>query len=90
MFSDQSSWIHLRTNVTPDLHITYSNIGEIWGWNKMIKFDIFLYFSIKSYVLDVYKNRLDSNSHPQHMILLRTESNYGKITTMILSFVKTL
>ena len=32
----------------------------------------FQYFSIKSYVVDVYKNRLgDSNTHLRHMILWR-------------------
>ena len=25
---------HLRTKVTPDLHLTYSKNGETWGWNQ--------------------------------------------------------
>ena len=25
---------HLRTKVTPDFHLTYSKIGEIWGRNQ--------------------------------------------------------
>ena len=39
----------------------------------MIKMDIFQYFSVKSYVVDVY-----SNTHPKHMILWRTYDNLGK------------
>ena len=50
---------HLRTKVTPDFHLTYN---KKWGKSgvgiKMIKMDNFQYFSIKSYVVDVYKNRL--------------------------------
>ena len=46
---------HLRTKVTPDFHLTYS---KKWGKSgvgiKMIKMDNFQYFSIKSYVVDVY------------------------------------
>ena len=38
----------------------------------MIKMDNFQYFSIKSYVVDVYSHRGDSNTHPKHMILWRT------------------
>ena len=49
-----SSRKQLRTKVTPDLHLTYSKMGEIWGWYKMVKSDNFQYFSIKSYVVDVY------------------------------------
>ena len=41
----------------------------------MIKSEIFRYFSIKSYVVDVYKNRGDSNTHPKHMIVWRTYDN---------------
>ena len=45
--------------------------------HKVFKKDQWFYlnyhkFSIKSYVLDVYQNRLgDFNTHPQHMILWR-------------------
>ena len=45
---------HLRTKVTPDFHLTYSKMGDIWGRNQNDKMDTFQYFSIKSYVLDVY------------------------------------
>ena len=50
----------------------------------MIKMDNFQYFSIKSYVVDVYSNRGcvfesphrgDSNTDPKHMILWRTYDN---------------
>ena len=51
----------------------------------MIKSENIRYFSIKSYVLDVYKNRL-GNTHPKHMILWRTYDKYGKNSV----FVKTL
>ena len=45
---------HLRTKVTPDFHLTYSKkMGEFWVGIKMIM-DNFQYFSIKSYVVDVY------------------------------------
>ena len=51
----------------------------------MIKMDNFQYFSIKSYVVDVYQNRLagDSNTHPKHMILWRTQDNKGKNTGLL-------
>ena len=29
--TSKSSRKHLRTKVTPDFHLTYSKIGEIWG-----------------------------------------------------------
>ena len=46
---------HLRTKVTPDIHLTYSENGGKSGVGiKMIKMDNFQYFSIKSYVVDVY------------------------------------
>ena len=46
---------HLRTKVTPDIHLTYSKNGGKSGVGiKMIKMDNFQYFSIKSYVVDVY------------------------------------
>ena len=32
---------HLRTKVTPDLHLVYSKNGETWGWNKNNKKTIF-------------------------------------------------
>ena len=53
----------------------------------MLKCGNFQYFSIKSYVVDVFKNRLgesphrgDSNTHPKDMILWRTYDKYGKNT----------
>ena len=48
-------------------------MGKIWDGNQNDKKnDEFQYFSIKSYVVDVYKNRLaDSNTHPRHIILLK-------------------
>ena len=48
---------HLRTEVTPDFHLTYmysKNGGSLGVGMKMIKKDNFQYFSIKSYVVDVY------------------------------------
>ena len=45
-------------------------------------------FSIKSYVMDVYKNRRDSHTHPQHFISWRSNGILGKITTTIWSTVK--
>ena len=41
---------HLRTKVTPDFH----QWGKSGVGIKMIKMDIFQYFSIKSYFVDVY------------------------------------
>ena len=50
----------------------------------MIKMDDFQYFSIKSYVVDVYEpHRGDSNTHPKHMILWRTSDNKGKNTGLL-------
>ena len=52
----------------------------------MIKMDNFQYFSIKSYVVDVYENRLIDAilfTHLQHMILWRTYDNYGKNTGLL-------
>ena len=43
----------------------------------MIKMDNFQYFSIKSYVVDVWG---DSNTHPKHMILCRT---YDKVKILV-------
>ena len=48
----------------------------------MIKMDNFQYFSIKSYVVDVYY-RGDSKTHPQQMILWRTYDNEGKNTGVL-------
>ena len=48
------------------------------GRNQNDKMDKFHYFSIKSYVVDVY-----SNTHPKHMILLRTYDNLGKNTGLL-------
>ena len=45
---------HLRTKVTPDFHLTYSKNGENWGRIQNDKSEEFLYFSIKSYAVDVY------------------------------------
>ena len=46
---------HLRAKVTPDFHLTYSkNWGNLGVRIKMIKMNNFQYFSIKSYVVDVY------------------------------------
>ena len=46
---------HLRIKVTPDFHLTYS---KKWGKSgvgiKMIKSEKFPFFSIKSYVVNVY------------------------------------
>ena len=51
----KSSRKHLRAKVTPDFQLTYS---KKWGKSgvgiKMIKMDNFQYFSINSYVMDVY------------------------------------
>ena len=45
----------VRTKVTPDFHLTYSKNGGNLGVEiKMIKCEKFRYFSIKSYVVDVY------------------------------------
>ena len=67
----------------------------------MIKRCNLQYFSIKSYVVAVYKNRPeiiccgcvlesprrgDSNTQPQHKILWRTDGNQGKTTSIILYF----
>ena len=53
--AENTSRKHHRTK---DLHLAYSKMGEIWGRNQMIKSEKFQYFSIKSYAVDVYKNRL--------------------------------
>ena len=46
---------HLRTKVTPDFNLTYSkNWGKSGVGIKIIKNDNFHYFSIKSYVVNVY------------------------------------
>ena len=46
---------HLRTKVTPDLHITYSKNGRKSGVDiEIIKSDIFQNFSLKSNVVDIY------------------------------------
>ena len=46
---------HLCKKVTPDLHLTFSKKGGNLGVGiKMIKNGNYLYFSIKSYVVDVY------------------------------------
>ena len=51
----QSSRKHLRTKVIPDFHLTYSkNWGKSGVGIKMIQMDNFQFFSIKSYVVDVY------------------------------------
>ena len=34
-------------------------------------------------------NRVDSNTHPQHMILLRTYDKYGKNTAFCETFMST-
>ena len=50
-----SSRKHLRTKVTPDFHLTFSKNGGKSGVGiKMIKSYNLQYFSIKSYVVDVY------------------------------------
>ena len=49
------SWKHLHTKVTPDFHLTYSkNGGNLGSESKFKKIENFQYFSIKSYVVDVY------------------------------------
>ena len=47
---------HLRTKETPDFHLTYSKYsrGKSGVGIKMIKSEKIQYFSIKSYVVDVY------------------------------------
>ena len=30
--SFQSLWKHLRSKVTQNVHLTYSKMGETWGW----------------------------------------------------------
>ena len=46
---------HLRIEVSPDLHLNYSQKrGKSGVGIKMIKMDYFLYFSTKSYVVDVH------------------------------------
>ena len=62
---------------TPDHEYPISSPMSLSGVGiEMIKMDDFQYFSIKSYVVDVYKNRRgDSNTHPKHMILWRTYDN---------------
>ena len=50
-----SSRKHLHTKVTPDFHLTYSkNSKKSEVGIKMVKIDNCQYFSIKSYVVDVY------------------------------------
>ena len=44
----------LRTKVTQDFHLTYSKNGGNLGSGSKIKSEKFQYFSIKSYVVDVY------------------------------------
>ena len=51
---DISSRKHLRTKVTPDFHLKYSKNWGNLGSNQNNKMDDFRFFSIKSYVLDVY------------------------------------
>ena len=61
---------HLRTKVTPDFHLTYSKMGEIWGRNQNDKMDIFSILLHKiiccGCVLESPR-RGDSNTHPKHM-----------------------
>ena len=62
-------------------------MGYIWGRNQNDKKnEKFRYFSIKSYVVDMYLNRLNYNTHPKHMILWRTYDNQGKNTVFLLFF----
>ena len=49
-----SSRKNLRTKETPDFNLEYSKMGESGVGIKMIKSVFFRYFSIKSYVVDVY------------------------------------
>ena len=53
-FSAVASRKHLRTKMTPDFHLTYGKNGGKWGKNQNDKSEQFRYFSIKSYVVDVY------------------------------------
>ena len=40
--------------ITLDFNLTYRKMGEIWGRNQNDKSEKFRYFSIKSYVVDMY------------------------------------
>ena len=73
-----SSRKHLRTKVTPDFHLTYSKMGEIWGRDqndKNGKLSIYLHKIICCGCVLESPHRGDSNTHPKHMILWRTYDN---------------
>ena len=76
--------------MTPDFHLTYSkNKGNLGSESNWLKSEKFRYFSIKSYVVDVYYNRLTE------AILIHIQNIwfYGELTIIkvkTLVFVKTV
>ena len=58
------------TEVTPDLHLTYSKHGVNLGLESIYK--IFLHKIICCGCVLESPHRGDSNTHPKHMILLNT------------------
>ena len=69
---------HLRTKVTPDLHLTYSKNGGNLGLVLNDKEWKFLHKIICCGDLLESPRGGDSNRSPQHMILWGTNGNYTK------------
>ena len=74
--SFQTSRKHPRTKVTPDFHLTYIKIGEIWGRDKNDKNG---YFSIFLHKIICCGCVVDT--HPKHMSADLTKGSFGHLSS---------